>query len=459
MRQQFIGDHGFVLTTGGGTNDGYFEDEGSISGAAFVHLIDGTEGYTETLTVTTPGSETILCYMAVIEGVATSASGTDWTFAEDTTGAGPSVSGWAAQNEIGYSVGIDTAAITAGSYTNRASLASGGVALRVQQGDLTGGFNPGAFTMTGTSKHSFTIAGRYTDPGWGSIPLGRGVYHDGPWDGGNQYHPVILGTATATVSAGIGLITVTADGTTVSMVLISDAPDSLNGEPWGPWADGAAKLRYKWKVSALGDVGDGAANLLDFLVITKDWRGRFRYNLGDALTYVYQSGGDERGIVVLQTASAVASDFIPLTLVADTYYWTEMDFRDTRVRMRHYADGDTAPTAWDIDVAKIDEDLGESDVKQLWIDVSANSGMTFSFDEAYAQIGVPGSTEEPGHDDAFRGDGVTTTFTWRPWTGPIWLYIDGILTEPASTDPVLGTFTFSRAPAVDAYIIPLATTA
>ena len=131
---------------------------------------------------------------------------------------------------------------------------------------------------------------------------------------------------------------------------------------------------------------------------------------------------------------------------------TRMDFRGERVKMKVWANGANEPVAWDIDIAKEDDDdttpqdISYFAAPHVW----GNTGMTFTFDTAWASGG--GSTSGTTTDDLPRGDGVTTTWTVQPWTGTLIAYVDGFRTQLASFDRDAGTFTFDRAPALGAWI-------
>jgi len=455
MASQFSGWHLLESVTGLGSP--------ATSGGALAFFITAGDNPGTSVTVTTPGSETVLGVTALIQGGPLSTA--DISHSQQTnTNATPSVSGWTGENELAFTVGADSQAVAGGSiglpYVLVENLVSGFAGLRIHEANVTGAINPPDYTSSASGEQfCFTLALRYHDPEWGRLPYGQGVQLDNPWEGGNTYVKVSSGSATVSGASGAGTISMSSTAS-VSMMLRSDAPDDDNGEPWEPWADGDARFRIKWKVNPLGSTGNAHPQYLEFQCISAPWRGQFRINLGDAATWVYQTGGDEVGVVVGQTASEVWSDFVPKTLAADTYYWTICDFRDTRVRMKTWAYGSAEPVAWDIDVAKVDEDLGEDDVSQWYITCVGISGMVFSFDEEYAQTTDAGSGgQEPGDEDLPLGDGTTTTWTLRPWVGPIWLYVDGILTEPASKDPVAGTVTFDRAPSRGAYIVALYTAA
>jgi hypothetical protein len=427
-----------------------FSNVGSTSGAILAALTDGTQS--GSFTVTTTATETITYRMALI-------SGQDGQITSDlAAGAGtPSISGWAGENELVYVFGFDNQTVAGGGgagsgYTLLSDQTSGATGLKINSGDQVGAVNPGDWTASGSgAQHSATLGIRFVSPEWGTIPRGEGVDTAAPWVGGNRYIKVAFGTSTVSTNGAQGLIAMTADNTTVSMFLVSDSPDEPRDDPWGPWADGDAQLRYKWKVNPLGDTSDVDENLLEWQVITGGWRASFRVHLGDGATYTYQSGGDERGIVILQAFSAVASDFVPKTLVADTYYQTRLDFRGTRARMKLWADGTAEPVDWDIDVAKMDDDLDPpTDISHLILRAYGNTGMTFTFDTSWAQVG--GSASGPVGERLPNGDGVTTTWTILPWVGNIAVYVDGIVTKLASFDREAGTITFDRAPAVGARI-------
>jgi hypothetical protein len=437
-----------------------FNGVSSTSGAVLVLFIDPATADELVLAgsvieLTTAGSESITYRIVSVAGGPEDGSGLSDTM---VTGNGaPAVSGFTGEHELGYVFGFDAQAITGGptvGYTQVANLSTGSTGLRVYRTEQTGAFNPADFDVGTGAQHGATVAIRFVTPEWGRIPRGRGVDHDGPWDGNNLYRKTSVGFATVLAAGGVGTIELESDGASVSMMLSTDAEDDApaEDEPWGPWADGDAALRYKWKVNVLGDVADGQPNLLDWLVLTEDVRIRFRVNLGDASDYTYMDPDEQRGIVVLQGVAGAPSTFVPKTLVADTYYQTRLDFRSTRVRMKLWADGDDEPVAWDIDVEKAVPDLDADDVAQLYVHVEGNDGMIFSFDHSWAQLGSIEGLPFP-EGELPRGDGVTVTWTIQPWVGlqPM-VYVDGLLTMPLSVDPVAGTFTFDRAPALGAWI-------
>lgn len=436
-----------------------FTNAASTSGGILCRIIDGTEGFSGENDVVTisysSGTENTLASVHLIAGgPATSAGISDVLAAGEAT---PPNSGWTGEDLLAYVIGFDNANIAGGPvspYDEIEDFSDTGVGLKIHKGDVTGAFNPGDFTASGSgAQHSATVGIRFTDPEWGEIPRGEGVDTPAPWIGGNRYIKVMSGTATVATTGTTGTIAMTADNTEVSMVLKSDAADDPSDQPWGPWADGDCMLLYRWKVSALGTTTKVDPNTLEWRIITDGWRGTWRYNLGDAVTYSYQSGGQERGIVGYQ--ASVAVDYTPYlekTLVTDTYYWTRMDCRGRRFAMKHWA-GALAdePITWDIDEPKVDDDTTTpADVSQLYLIANGNSGMTFTFDTAYAQVGP--SASGPATGALPRGDGVTTTWTVLPWIGLLKAWVDGILTVPSTFDRDAGTFTFDRAPADGAWI-------
>jgi hypothetical protein len=413
---------------------------GTLSAAVMVQALDGTQSYEpedNTLTVTTPGSETLIAFASIIEGVS------QWSGGELVAQTTPSVSGWAGEDEWLYGFGFSDAAITG--WAALEDQASGGAALRVAGGAVVGAQNPPDWTMTGTSKYSVTIVGRYSPPGWGNILRGEGVDTQAPWVGGNPYIAVASGTATPTVDGTHGILTIGADGSVIAMVLSSDSPDSPTGYPWGPWTDGDGALRYLWKVDPAGDVTDAAENLLEWQIVTGGWQAFFRVNLGDVGTPTQQIQ------IVQQDSESEVSPAIPVTIMDDTYYQTRIDFRGTRVRMKFWEDGTTEPIDWMIDEAKIDDDdATPQDVGQLYLRARGNNGMVFTFDTSWAQVsgGTTGTTTE----ELPRGDGVTVTWTVLPWVGELQAFVDGLGPVLVTTDRVAGTFTFDRAPALGAWI-------
>jgi hypothetical protein len=430
-----------------------FNNHGSTSGAVMFRVLDGTEGHSgsgDVLSVSSAsGTETLVARAALITGHA--GQTTSDISLDDIT---PSVSGWVGEDELGYVFGFDNVTVAGSppSYPIVGNLSLTGAALRVGRNDFSNGaFNPGNWTASGSgAQASVTLAVRYTDPEWGTIPRGEGVDTQAPWSGGNRYFKIMSGTATVSTDGTHGLIAMAAANTTVAMVLVSDSPDDPQPDPWGPWADGDAALRYLWKVNPVGNTGDTDENLLEWQIITGGWRGTFRVHLGDGATYVYQSGGDERGIVIGQNQTTVWSAFVQKTIASDTYYMTRIDFRGTRARMKLWLASDTEPIDWDIDVAKEDDDGGDQDVSQLYLRAYGNNGMTFTFDTAWAQVG--GSTTGTTVEDLPRGDGVTVTWTILPWTGALEVFVDNLGPVPVTTDKSAGTFTFDRAPAFGAWI-------
>jgi hypothetical protein len=442
------------LVADGWTTITSFNSHGSTSGGLVWRVIDGTEGYAGTgdvVNVTgTSGTETLVARVALVSGHAA-----EVTANLNLDHITPSVSGWAGEDELGYVFGFDNVTVAGSppSYPIVGNLSLTGAALRVGRNDFSNGaFNPGDWTASGSgAQASATLAIRYADPEWGTIPRGEGVTTDAPWTGGNRYIKIMSGTADVSTDGTHGLIAMTAANTTVAMVLKSDAADDPSDQPWGPWAEGDAALRYLWKVNPVGNLADTDENILEWQLITGGWRGTFRVNLGDGATYVYQSGGDERGIVIGQNNTVEWSPFVQKTIASDTYYMTRIDFRGTRARMKLWAASLTEPIDWDIDVAKSDDDLDPAlDVAQLWLRAYGNNGMTFTFDTSWATVG--GDASGPTQENLPNGDGVTTTWTILPWVGTLIVYVDGLVTTLASFDRAAGTFTFDRAPAFGAYI-------
>jgi hypothetical protein len=310
--------------------------------------------------------------------------------------------------------------------------------------------DPGTYTTSGVDQ-SYTLMVRgggdaYSSAGWGTIPEGGGVDTEAPWEGGNEWIvSEVTGSADVYVDGSDGRADITADGTQVSNRLESNAPDDPSDEPWGPWAGGDAEYLMRWKVNPVGDTADTSANLLETAIVNEGLSVNFRIHLGDAGTYAYQSGGDERGIVILQ--GATASDYVEKTIASDTYYLTRMDFRGTRCRMKLWAASASEPVDWDIDVAKVD--ASTSDVAYSYWRAYGNDGMDFYVDYIDAVLGAaPGASVTTTLPP---GDGTTTTWTIAPWTGGITVWVDGIQT-PVTTDASAGTFTFDRAPADGAVI-------
>lgn len=397
-----------------------FVDSSSTSGGLFAKYVDGSDGFdpeNPTFTITTPGSETISWVAITLTGVATSGAGLSNSIAASRFT--PSVSGWAGETELAYVFGFDSQAVTGGVtpfYTLAENLTPAGAALRVLKADVTGAINPPDFSApVAAAIHTVTVAVRFVQPEWGAIPRGNGVDHDGPWVGHNAYEKHSIGSATVRATSGVGTIAIASDGTVVEMRLRSDAADDPNaGEP-GPWSEGNGVFRYLWKVNTMGDLADADENLVEWQITTQDWNGIFRVHLGDAVSYPYQSGYDERGVVIIQNSTTpVYSDFVPKTLVGNAYYWTKFDTRGDTVKMKIWGDGLAEPD-WDIETAKIPEDPGEDDVEWLSVRVYGNTGMTFSFDTAYAQIGEDTDPNLFGEIDTHAGDAAWWS-GGNPWT-------------------------------------------
>lgn len=420
--------------------------------------IDGTEGFTgtgDTITFSTSSSVTFSTLADLYDGVYVPGTGedqTDYIVAVSTVSwdpplnNGPWYSGTEPVRWIVWAVsdgtwsGTPTGYTLSGTANDQATYYKNGIDSSENPGPA---FTPG----TGTQKITWTIQLRGTESsGWGTIPQGGGVDTEAPWEGGNEWIVTeVTGSADVYVDGTDGRADITADGTQVSNRLESNAPDDPSDEPWGPWAGGDAEYLMRWKVNPVGDTADTSANLLETAIVNEGLSVNFRIHLGDAGTYAYQSGGDERGIVILQ--GATASSFVQKTIASDTYYLTRMDFRGTRCRMKQWAASAAEPVDWDIDVAKVD--ASTSDVAYSYWRAYGNDGMAFHVDYIDAVLGAaPGA---PVTATLPPGDGTTTTWTIAPWTGGITVWVDGIQT-PVTTDASAGTFTFDRAPADGAVI-------
>jgi hypothetical protein len=320
-----------------------------------------------------------------------------------------------------------------------------------KQAGTGGAENPSTYGGGGGNDGAFTIAiGGTAASGWGSIPTSDSA----PWEGGNDWDVSVLsGSASAYIESGAGILDLSADDSSIRVRTYSDTSLESDDQPWGPWTDGAAEFVFKVKVNPLGDLADTDPNDLYLAMVTPSGTDYLRVLLGDDFDWNTASGGAitnaTRGFIIANTTSSTTySDFVPISLAADTYYYIRWNLLGNTARAKMWLASDPEPIAWQAEVARAD--YSTSDYARFSLTFTGNDGMSAVFDQIDASLspatgGIVSTSLPPG-------DGSTTTWNIEPYIGSIVIFVDGIQTPPASIDRDAGTFTFDRAPADGAVI-------
>ncbi len=445
--------HDDLVSTHGFTSAAFVAGPGSNASWVVYRIIDGTESWAatgQTLAVTTTLNQEYSIMGYVLTDAIELEASSDASIANppelDPTWIEASSARW-------YTFGIAVSSIS-GDPTGYATDAGGflGSAAYWRVSTKTDDSlteDPTGYTYTGAAV-AFTVAIRSAltaGSAWGTILLGEGVDTEAPWEGGNIWTTeVVTGSAVAATDGTDGTIVVSADGTEVIEKLRSETPGDTTEEPSGPWSMPASYL-VRFKALYLGDVTDAAANMLQFQTFDDTSRPGVRIHLGDAVATSYSSSG-LRGLVLL--SGSTFGTFVAKTLLADTYYLLRFDARGATLRARLWLASDPEPVAWDTTLARVDEP-GLADVSWLYVQFYGNvspGNMKLSVDYIKAQLGSDGLTT------TFLppGDGSSTVWYIEEWVGTLKVWVDGVLTEPASFDRSAGTFTLGSAPALAAVI-------
>ena len=428
------------------TGPGY---QGDGSGRVVWRFIDGLEGWDKTgatLTVTTPGSETVIVH-AVLHSL-THGSVFDAIERQADSSADPPLVTPGTTNPLWVTINsarwytwgwYKTAAITGDptGYANVYDNLSGGRALRVNaKNDDSAAEDPSAYTMTGGSlPKAGTIAIR-------AHHLGRTPLQDVTfawWEGNNLWFQSAVSTTDITygVDGSVFWATSAAHTKLIAHQLNPVAADA----PLMPWEGSSWTMEGRFQVDVAGKVGDDGVRLFQLKWVFSGQEAIFNLRFGD--------GTRAEGLLVLGAATSYAAKAI--TEGEWMRFKWQMDNGTTRARM--WLESTAEPLTWDVETtgltAVTDPDLMTMTV---WIGNDGAPSQTFQLDYLrFLALGQSGDTVN--HPQLAVGDGTATIFTLQPFRqGTLHVTVDGISVLPVSVDPDAGTMTFDRAPAFGAVI-------